>query len=95
MKIKQGFSLKTENGQTVIICDKNINRDFNSTIFLTTTSVFLWNLLQNENSTKEQMLNSLLNKFDISTVLALNDIDVFIRTLKENGILEDETNNNY
>ena len=28
MKIKQGFSLKTENGQNVIICDKNINKDF-------------------------------------------------------------------
>ncbi len=89
MKIKQGFSLKTEDGQTVIIVDKNINRDFNSTIFLTDTSVFLWNLLQNGNPTKEQMLNALLDNFDISTVLALNNIDVFIRTLKENGILEE------
>lgn len=89
MKIKQGFSLKTEDGQTVIVVDKNINRDFNSTIFLTDTSVFLWNLLQNGNPTKEQMLNALLDNFDISTVLALNNIDVFIRTLKENGILEE------
>lgn len=89
MKIKQGFSLKTEDGQTVIVVDKNINRDFNSTIFLTDTSVFLWNLLQNGDPTKEQMLNALLDNFDISTVLALNNIDVFIRTLKENGILEE------
>ena len=89
MKIKQGFSLKHENGQTVIICDKNINRDFNSTILLTETSAYLWNLLQNEKATKEQMLNGLLDNFDISTVLALNDIDVFIRTLRENGILEE------
>ncbi len=89
MKIKQGFSLKTENGQTVIMCDKNINKDFNSTIFLSNTSVFLWNLLQNGTPTKEQMLRGLLDNFDISTVLALNDIDVFIKTLKENGILEE------
>lgn len=89
MKIRQGFNLKTENGQTVIICDKNINRDFNSTILLTDTSVFLWNLLQNGSPTKEQMLNALLQQFDISTVLALNNIDVFIRTLKENGIIEE------
>lgn len=89
MKIKQGFSLKTEDGQTVIVVNKNINRDFNSTIFLTDTSVFLWNLLQNGDPTKEQMLNALLDNFDISTVLALNNIDVFIRTLKENGILEE------
>lgn len=88
MKIKNGFSLKTENDQTVVLCDKNINRDFNSTIILTDTSVFLWNLLQNGNPTKEQMLNDLLDNFDISVVLALNNIDVFIKTLKENGILE-------
>lgn len=89
MKIKQGFSLKKKNGQTVIVCDKNINRDFNSTILLTETSAYLWDLLQSENATKEQMLNGLLQKFDISTVLALNDIDVFIKILRENGIIEE------
>lgn len=89
MKIKKGFSLKTKNGQTVIMCDKSVNKDFNSTIFLSSTSVFLWNLLQNGTPTKEQMLRGLLDNFDISTVLALNNIDVFIKTLKENGILEE------
>ena len=89
MKIRQGFNLKTENGQTVVACDKNINRDFNSAIVLTETSAFLWNMIQNENTSKEKMLNALLDNFDISTVLALNNIDVFIRTLKENGILEE------
>lgn len=89
MKIKNGFTLKTENGQTVIIGDKNLNPDFNSTILLTDSSIYLWELLKKGNLSKEQMLNALLDKFDISTVLALNNIDVFIRTLKENGILEE------
>ena len=68
---------------------KNINKDFNSTIFLTDTAAYLWNLLKNQNVSKEQMLHGLLDNFDISTVLALNDIDIFIKTLKENGILEE------
>ncbi len=89
MKIKQGFNLKTENGQTVIICDKSIYPNFNSTIQLTETSELLWNMLKNECATKEQMLNALLEKYDISTVLALSNIDIFIKTLKENGILEE------
>lgn len=89
MKIKYGFSLKKENGETIVVCDKNIHRNFNSIILLSDTSAYLWELLQNENATKEQMLNGLLKKFDISTVLALSDIDVFIKTLKENGILEE------
>ena len=89
MKIKKEFSLKKENGQSIIICDKNINRNFNSTIVLTDTSAYLWDLLKTQNATKEQMLNGLLNKYDISTVLALNNIDIFIKTLKENGIIEE------
>lgn len=89
MKIKLGFSLKEENGQSVIVCDKNINRNFTSSIILTETAAHLWKMLKNQNATKEQMLHGLLQNFDISTVLALNDIDVFIKTLKENGIIEE------
>ncbi len=88
MKIKEGFSLKNENGQNVIICDKSINRDFNATIYLTETLAFLWDFVKTKSVTKEEMLNALLNRFDISTVLALNDIDIFIKILKENGIAE-------
>ena len=89
MKIKKGFSLVKHNGQNVIVCDKNIVKDYTSNIVLNETSSFLWHLIEeNENITKEDMLNLLLQKYNISTVLALNDIDVFARTLKEHGILE-------
>ena len=89
MKIKDGFNLKSENGENIIVHDKNIIHDFNSTIVLTESSALLWNLLKNQNATKEQMLHHLLKNYDISTVLALSDIDIFIRILKENGILEE------
>ncbi len=89
MKIKKGFSLVKNNGQNVIVCDKSIIKDYTSNIVLNETSSFLWHLLsEDENITKERMLNLLLQKYDISTVLALNDIDVFVKTLKEHGILE-------
>lgn len=88
MKIKKGFTLKNENGQAIIVCDKNINPDYNALITLSETSAYLWYLLESKNATKEQMLHGLLDKFDISAVLALSDIDIFIKILNENGILE-------
>ncbi len=88
IKIKQGFSLKEIEGQSVIVGDKTIKSSFNTVITLTDTTAFLWNMLASGNATKEEMLKGLLSTFDISVVLALNDIDVFIRTLKDNGILE-------
>ena len=60
-----------------------------NTIVLTETAMFLWHMLEKGNPTKKDMLNALLDNFEISTVLALGDIDVFLRTMKENGIIED------
>lgn len=51
--------------------------------------MFLWNLIKDKHLTKVQMLNELINNFDISTVLALGDIDIFIRTMMENDIIEE------
>ena len=88
MKLKNGFILKRENGQNVIICtDKSIN--FNSSIMLGETNAFLFEKLLEKERSKEELLNLILDNFDVSTVLALNDIDIFIRILKENGVIEE------
>ena len=39
--------------------------------------------------TSTEMLEALISNFDISTVLALGNIDVFVRTMKENEIIEE------
>ncbi len=87
MKIKEGFNLVDRSGQWVVIAD-NPAVSLNNTIVLTGTSVFLWNLLKEKEVTKTEMLNELLENFEISTVLALGNIDVFVRTMRENGIIE-------
>lgn len=86
MRIKDGFSLKNFEGQYTVVSD---NGELENTIVLTDTALFLWNLLKEKNASKTEMLNALLSNFDISTVLALGNIDVFLRTMKENGITED------
>lgn len=86
MRIKEGFSLKNFEGQYTVVAD---NGELENTIVLTDTALFLWNMLKEKDASKTEMLNALLSNFDISTVLALGDIDVFLRTMKENGITED------
>lgn len=86
VRIKEGFSLKNFEGQYTVVAD---NGELENTIVLTDTALFLWNMLKEKDASKTEMLNALLSNFDISTVLALGDIDVFLRTMKENGITED------
>lgn len=88
MKIKSGFELVNRSGINVVV-NKNKNTSSpNNTIVLTETATFLWNLLKEKDVTKTEMLGALIENFEISTVLALGDIDVFVRTMKENGIIE-------
>lgn len=89
MRIREGFELKNRHGQYVVVSkERTIDMPSNS-IVLTQTAVFLWNLLKEKDVTKTEMLNAVINEFDISTVLALGDIDVFVRTMRENGIIEE------
>lgn len=85
MHINDGFWVDNVSGQNVIVSDKVMN----NTIVLTDTSLFMWNILKQKECSKSELLNALLDNFEISTVLALGDLDVFIRTLKENGILSE------
>ena len=89
MKIKKGYKLKSVSGQYTVVADRRIIKNFTSLIVLNESAVFLWNLLSERNVTKQEMLEAMLSNFDISTVLALGNIDVFVRTMKENGIIEE------
>lgn len=88
MKIKSDFSLKNIHGNYVVVASGESARSFSASIVLQKTAVFMWNLLKEKEMNKEQLVNALLQNFDISTVLALNDVDSFFRILKENEILE-------
>lgn len=89
MKIKKDYELKFQSGQYVIVHKgKPTGAAFNS-IVLADTAVFLWNLLKEKDVTKTEMLEALIANFDISTVLALGNIDVFVRIMKENEIIEE------
>lgn len=87
MKIKNEFHLIKSSGQNIIATKKPQRKPLN-TIILTDTSVFLWELLKKNDVSKTDMLEALVKKFDLSTILALSDIDIFIRTMRENDILE-------
>ena len=88
MRIKSDFTLKNEKGKYIVVATGDKTRSFSSSIVLQDSAVFMWNLLKENDMTKEQLVNALLDNFPISTVLALSYVDTFFKTLKENEILE-------
>ncbi len=88
MRIKNGYELKKRDDRYIVTYKGVVSGELDNSIVLADTAVFLWNLLKEKDVTKTEMLNALIENFDISTVLALGNIDVFVRTMKENGIIE-------
>ena len=84
MQINAKYKIELLNGQNVIVdSDNNVCgvADFND------IKMFLWRLAKSREITKQQMLDEILKEFEISTVLALGEIDNFIKKIKEYGII--------
>ncbi|MBQ8808377.1 MAG: PqqD family protein [Clostridia bacterium] len=87
MKISDGYLLRTVAGKNIVV-SVGADVNFNGMLTLNDTGVFFWNLLKN-NTTKVEMLEKILEEFDVSPQQASQDIDEFIEKLSEAKILED------
>ncbi len=85
MKVKKEFRLSQKDGENIIVSDDN---SFTDVIVLNREAAFIFNLLKEKDCSKEEMFNALIDNFDISVVLALSDVDIFIKLMKENDIIE-------
>ncbi len=88
MKIRDTFILKSVAGENLVVPIGSKNISFNAVITLNESGKFLWNVLEKD-STKENLVEALIGEYDVSREIAERDVEVFIRSLKENDILED------
>ena len=89
MKLKKNYELLELNGQLNVVYNGEPTGAIFDSVTLSDIAKVLWNLIEERDVTKADMLEALITKFDISTVLALGNIDTFVRILKENGINEE------
>ena len=85
MKIKPGFSLKQEGNRFFIFSTENPQKE---PLAVNDMVALLFEQLSNGVDSKEQLLNAMLDRFDISVVLALSQIDLCMKEFRENGMLE-------
>ncbi len=87
MKIKKGFVLSKIGNDTVAVATGELSHDFSGVIMLNNSGVFLWNRLES-GATRDELLASMLEKYDVSETEAAADIDAFVEQLTGAGILE-------
>lgn len=87
MKLKEGFVFRKIAGDNVVVPIGQQIKEFNGLIKLNESGAFLWNILK-EGSSKEELVDKLLEEYEIDRDFAENDVEKFINILKERDMLE-------
>ena len=87
MKIKSGFIVKEIAGQYVVIALGAASKIFNGIIKLNDSGKFIWDKLA-VGADKDDIVNALLEEYDVDRTMAEADVDKFIDELKGANILE-------
>lgn len=86
MKIRDTYILRSVAGENLVVT-VGANVNFNSVMTLNETGKFLWEILTDEREESE-LVEALLNEYDVDRETAERDVAAFIGKLKDNNILE-------
>jgi len=86
MKLKDGFLLRTVEGQTVVLPTGD-ELDLNMMITLNDTGKFLWERLESETD-EAALVAALLAEYDVDAETARKSVADFVQKLNDNGFLE-------
>lgn len=82
MKIKEGFILREVAGSYLVVAVGKAVKEFNGVVNLNETGQFLWKLLE-KSATEEEMVNALLEEYDVDRATAEADVKSFVDKLLE------------
>lgn len=87
MKVEKEFVLREIAGDYIIIPTGRTVLDFNGLITVNEVGASLWNMLQEEVSL-DDLVNGILNEYDVEEEIAREDIQEFLTSLETGGILK-------
>ena len=82
MKIKDGFILREVAGSYLVVAVGNAVKEFGGIVNLNETGAFLWRLLE-KSSTEPEMVDALLNEYEVDRETAEKDVKAFVDKLTE------------
>ena len=88
MKIKEGFMLREVAGSYVVVAVGKRSEQFNGMVNLNETGAFLCKLVE-QGASRDELLNSLLEAYEVEREKAEQDVDKFISVLQQNDFVEE------
>ncbi len=88
MKLNKEYRLREIAGEFLVVRTNNKSTDMTKVISLNRTSAWLWQNLEDEEFDLDMAVRLLTEHYDVEVELAIKDVENWINTLKENGVIE-------
>ena len=89
MKIKEGFILRSICGEYVVVGEGLTQVNFNKMLSLNESAAYLWKEIQGKEFSGEDLVQLLLDRYEVSPEQAKADVDKLIASWKEEGVVEE------
>lgn len=90
MKIKNGFILRNFSDKIVAVAEDDFADNSNLFIKMSSSAEFVWNFLLSDR-TYEEVLEALLEKYDVDRQTAENDLNSFLSIVRNAGLLDEQS----
>ena len=88
MKIKKGFEVRNICGENIIIAHGKENIDFTKVVTLNESAVLLWNKVVDAEFEEKDLVDVLLEEYEVEPSLAIADVKSLVASWKEAGLVE-------
>ena len=89
MKRNTDFMLREIAGEVILVPTGAATKQFNGMITLNEVAAFIWKNVD-ESQTKEELVEKILDEFEVDKATATRDVEGFLGALCERGLVLDE-----
>ena len=88
MKAREGFIFRNLAGEYLLMPKGEKMKSYDSVVLMNELSAFVWGKMQNP-VTQSELLEAVLNEYDVDEETAREDLDGLLAKLKEAGVIDD------
>lgn len=89
MKIKEGFILRQICGEYVVVGEGLAQVNFNKMLSLNESAAYLWQEVSGKEFTRQDLVNLLLEKYEVAPEVASADVDKLVSIWLEQGVAQE------
>ena len=86
MRINPDFTIQKVGGSYVAVPVGETSKSFHAMIRLNETGAFLWKLMDGKDCTEEELVQALLNEYEVERAIAERDVRALVAQMRQRGL---------